>query len=268
MTHTRYAAHRGGAALWPENSLLALTRSVALGAPLVEIDVHSMTDGTLAVIHDPTLTRTTDGTGTLADVTYEAFQRLRLRGPDGALSDEHPPVLDDVLALLAPSRTDLLLEIKGPGVPVLYERTTDGSARPIIGPRYEGLEERALAALDARGMRARTNILAFNPAVIERIRAARPSQQATLLVAAKHVELVHGRPEETVDWARAVRATDVGLQYPLVNEAVIRAAHAAGLRVGAWTVNDEADIRTLANLGVDIVTTDRPDIAHRVLGER
>src|SRR3989442_3126394 len=57
---TRLAAHRGGARLWPENSLRAFRESLALGADLVELDVHLTADGALAVIHDATLRRTTD----------------------------------------------------------------------------------------------------------------------------------------------------------------------------------------------------------------
>ncbi len=61
--HVKIAAHRGGAALWPENSVLAFRRAIALGVPLVELDVHLARDGGVVVIHDRTLDRTTDGTG-------------------------------------------------------------------------------------------------------------------------------------------------------------------------------------------------------------
>ena len=60
---TLLAAHRGGALLWPENSLLAFRNSVALGADFIEFDVHLSKDGELVVIHDPTLDRTTSGSG-------------------------------------------------------------------------------------------------------------------------------------------------------------------------------------------------------------
>ena len=56
---TRYVAHRGGAAQWPENSLTAFRKAIALGARVLELDVHLTADGVVAVIHDPTLDRTT-----------------------------------------------------------------------------------------------------------------------------------------------------------------------------------------------------------------
>jgi glycerophosphoryl diester phosphodiesterase len=263
---TRFAAHRGGAALWPENSLLAMRQAIALGAPLVETDVHLAADGTLVVIHDRTLERTTDGDGTVGEQTVDALRRLRLKGPDGRLTEERIPTLDELLAVVGPSGVGLLLEVKGPGVPALYERLADGTVRPLTGPRYEGLEERMLAALDARGMRERTNVLAFNPAVLERIRSLAQRQATTLIVAAKQVALARGRAEETIDWARTAGATDVGLEHAMIDDRVVAGARSAGLRIGAWTVNEESDMRRLAALGVDIITTDRPDVAARVLG--
>jgi glycerophosphoryl diester phosphodiesterase len=262
---TRVAAHRGGAALWPENSLLAIRQAIGLGVPLVEVDVHLAADGTLVVIHDATLERTTDGTGAVTALTREALARLRLRGPDGRVTDERLPTLDDVLAVLAPSPADLLLEIKTPGMPVLYERA-DGGTRAVAGPRYEGLEARVLAALDARAMMRRTNVLALNPAVLDALHSLAPGQAATLIIAEQHVTLAHATSAETLAWARAAGATDVGLEHTLVDEAVAAAARRGGLRLGAWTVNDEAEMRRLAALGVDVVTTDRPDLGVRVLG--
>src|SRR5207247_750993 len=90
---TRLAAHRGGAALWPENSLRAFRESLALGADLVELDVHLTTDGALAVIHDATLRRTTDRRGRVRTRTAAELRRARLRGPDGRLTAEHVPML-------------------------------------------------------------------------------------------------------------------------------------------------------------------------------
>src|SRR5438046_1635838 len=74
------------------------------------------------------------------------------------------------------------------------------------------------------------------------------------------------RPADTVAWARHYGATDVGLKYTLVDETVIEAARAAGVAVGVWTVNEEPDMRRLIALGVDVLTSDRPDLALRALG--
>src|SRR6266536_3100082 len=99
----RYVAHRGGAARWPENSLTAFRGAIAAGARLLELDVHLTADGDVAVIHDPTLERTTSGTGSLARCIVADLRRARLRGADGALTDDCVPTLGEVLALAAPA---------------------------------------------------------------------------------------------------------------------------------------------------------------------
>ncbi len=265
---TRVAAHRGGAALWPENSLLAFRNAIALGCDLLEFDVHRTADGELAVLHDPTLDRTSDRVGAVVSFTAAEVRRARLRGPDGTLTDERVPLLDEVLALVASSPVELLLEAKGPvpGVGVHWERGADGTAVSVPGPRYEGLEKTVLAKLARAGLEARTTVMAFNPAVLERVHALAPRQRTALLVEASHVAQAGARPEAAIDWAVKAGATDAGLHHTLMNEAVVKAAHAAGLRLGAWTVNAEDAMRRLAALGVDVITSDRPDLLRRVLG--
>ena len=247
---TRIAAHRGGAALWPENSLLAFASAIALGSDLLEFDVHLTRDRTVAVIHDATLERTTDGSGPVASLTAADLRRLRLRGPGAALTAEHVPTLDEVLAAVSASRTPvgLLLEVKG----------------SATGVRYEELEELILAALARAGLQARTTIMAFNPDVIARVRALAPRARTTFLVARDAVERARARPEQTVDWAVAAGVTDLGVEYTLVDERLVAAARAANLALGVWTVNDTAAIRRMLDLGVDIITSDRPDLAKRL----
>lgn len=263
---TRVAAHRGGASLWPENSLLAFRQALTLGCDFVEFDVHLTADGEIAVIHDAMLERTSEGTGAVGSVKADALRRLRLRGPDGGLTDERVPLLDDVLAVAAPSPVALLVEVKGPvpGAGVRWARV-GGRAAAEPGPRYEGLEDRVIAALGRAGLLERATIMAFNPDVLARVRARCPRQRTTLLVAAHHVAQADARPEETIDWAVAAGATDVGLQHALVDHAVVAAARRAGVLLGVWTVNDEPAMRRLAALGVDVLTSDRPDLAVRVL---
>ena len=247
---TRIAAHRGGAALWPENSLLAFQSAIALGSDLLELDVHLTRDRTIAVIHDATLERTTDGRGPVAAMTAADLRRLRLRGPGPGLTAEHVPTLDEVLAAVVASPTEvgLLVEVK--------ESDT--------GARYEGLEELILAALVRAGLQARATIMAFDAEVIARLRALAPHAQTTLLVERAAVERAGARSEQAVDWAVTAGATDLGLEHTLANERVVASARAAGLSLGVWTVNDATTIKRMLDLGVDIVTSDRPDLAKRV----
>lgn len=263
MSSFRWAAHRGGALVWPENSLLAFRESLALGAPLLELDVHLTRDGDLAVIHDPKLERTTDATGLVADRTSAELRRIRLRDRNGTLTGERVPLLDDVLALIAPSPAGLLLEVKGPGIAAVYERHA-GGVRAIGGPRYDGLEQCVLAALDAGRMRHRTTVLAFNPDVIAALRALASDVRTTLVVSARHLAMASATVDELLDLAQSLGAEDVGVEHTLADAALVDGVRRRGMTAGVWTVNEAALMRRYADLGIEIVTTDRPDIAAQV----
>ena len=263
---TRYVAHRGGASQWPENSLTAFRNAIALGARILELDVHLAADGTVAVIHDATLPRTSSGTGPVAACTAADLQRARLRGPDGALTEDRVPTLAEVLALAAPAGVALLVEIKTPGPAVRYERRGDRVvAAP--GPRYEGLERKVLDLLQGAGLAERSFVMAFNPAVLTEVRALAPAQPTTLLVDRRHVEESGARPAETVEWATEARASFLGLHYSICDAAVVEAAHRAKIGVGVFTVNDEPTMRRLAALGVDVIISDRADLVARLQTE-
>src|SRR5437763_13956008 len=112
---TRLAAHRGGARLWPENSLRGFRESLALGADLVELDVHLAADGALPVIHDATLRRTTDRLGRGRTRTAGELRRARLRGPDRRLTAGHLPMRDDAPAIIGAAGGGLLGGVEGAG---------------------------------------------------------------------------------------------------------------------------------------------------------
>jgi glycerophosphoryl diester phosphodiesterase len=245
-----FAAHRGGALLWPENSLLAYRNALALGADFLETDIHLTADDEMVVIHDPTLERTTTGRGAVRAATRASLADVRLKAADGTVTAERLPTLADLLDLLGPSTARLLLEIKV------------DTAREA----YPGIEDRALALVKARGLMDRVVVMAFEDATVRRVRALEPGVRTTLLVGRGRVERAHVLPKEAVRWATESGATDLGIDYRLVDAEVVTAARAAGLRVGVWTVNDEAAIQRMLDLGVDLVISDRPDVVKRLLG--
>ena len=244
------AAHRGGAGLWPEASLLAFRNAVALGVDYLEFDLHLTADGEVVVIHDATLDRTTTARGAVREVTRADLAAARIRARDGSVTDEPVPTFAQVLELAAPTPVEVLPEIKaGP------ERR-----------RYEGIEEKVLALLRLHGMLKRSTVQAFDPETIHRLRALEPSVRTMLLVGAAGVKRAKARPAEAVGWARDAGATDLGMDHHLIDASVVAAARKAKIRLSAWTVNEEADLRRMLDVGVDVVMTDYPDLAKQLLG--
>jgi glycerophosphoryl diester phosphodiesterase len=246
----RIVAHRGGAALAPENSLTAFRGAVGLGADALEFDIHLTADGEPVVIHDATLERTTTGQGAVGDTTLAQLRALRLRGPAGDPGDDIVPTLDEVLDLAAPAAVELLPEIK----------------TAVGGRRYPGIEDKVLALLRARGLAARATVLSFDETTLRRLRQLDPAQRTMLLVSPRRLERARVWATEAVRWARDIGATDLGMGYATIDARVVAAARASGLRLAAWTVNDEVALRRVLDLGVDIVISDRPDLALRLAG--
>jgi glycerophosphoryl diester phosphodiesterase len=247
---TQVAAHRGGAALWPENSLAAFRGALALGVDALEFDVHPTADGELVVIHDATLERTTTGHGAVAEATLAEVRALRLRGRDGTVTEQMVPTLAEVLDLAAPTPVQVLPEIK----------TASG------GRRYPGVEEKMLALLAARRFGERATIQAFEEATIRRLRELAPAQRTMLLVSPRRLEAARAEPLEAVRWAGDLGATDLGMDHRTIDARVVAAARAARVRLSAWTVNAEPDLRRCLELGVDIMMSDHPDLALRLVG--
>lgn len=254
-----YVAHRGGAARWAENSLTAFRGALAAGAKLVELDVHLTADGEVAVIHDPTLERTSTGHGPLATCTVADLRRARLRDADGALTADCVPTLREVLEVVAPSGAGLLVEIKTPGAAVVYQRSGE-RVEPVPGPRYPGLERKVLDTLAQAECRGRAIVMAFNPAVVAEVRALAPEQPTALLVDDHHVQEARVAPMMALQWARAAGANSLGLHHTLCDAALVKAAHEAGILVGVFTVNDADTMLRLESAGVDLIITDRPEL--------
>jgi glycerophosphoryl diester phosphodiesterase len=210
--------------------------------------VHLTKDGETVVIHDPTLDRTTTGTGPVKDRTLAELKSLRLKDNTGGITGEPVPTLDEVAAVAAASGRQLLVEIKvGPG-----------------RVRYPEVEERVVAVLDRHGMTDKAIVMAFEPETWRRVRQLRPSLRAGALYSAR--TLGAGRPvAQALDDARADGVWHVGLHHALVTPEVVRHAREANLVLGAWTVNEPDAMRRLIEQQIPIVTTDRPDIAQSLL---
>jgi glycerophosphoryl diester phosphodiesterase len=246
VTHrTEIASHRGGAFLWPENSLLAFRHALALPAEQLELDVHASADGEAMVFHDATLDRTSDGAGPIGALTREALRAVRLKGTGG----EAVPTLAEAASLVCDAGRVLRLEVKA-----------DSEGRP-----YPGLLARCAAVVDTLSLRARTVLMSFQPRTVAEAAAAGGFLRRVLLIEAKPWR---GMGEAgAVALVRSCGAEEIGLPIEEWDEASVAAVREAGLGVSAWGTNHAASIRRGLALGLDAIATDDPPLALRLRDE-
>ncbi len=219
-------AHRGASGYRRENTLPAYELAVEQCADMIEIDLHRTRDAATVVIHDERpqgLDAPEIGAATLAEV-----RALDLGG--GA----RVPTFDEVLDAFGP-RIALNVELKRGG-----------------GGPYPGLEAAAVEAVARRELLARTLFSSFDDAYLAGLRREAAGARRALLLDPRSAE----RPLER---ARAVGAEAINPWLGLATRDLVEAAHAEGLAVYVFTVNREADMRRLLDLGVDGLFTDYPD---------
>jgi glycerophosphoryl diester phosphodiesterase len=242
VPRTEIASHRGGAFLWPENSLLAFRNALALPAEQLELDVHLSADGAPVVMHDHTLDRTTDGSGPVRARAAAELRRVRLRGTGG----ESVPSLADAAILVRDAGKVLRLEIKA-----------DGEGRP-----YPGAVPACLSVLDGLNMRARTVLMSFQPATVGEAAAAGGFRRTVLLLERRPWRGM-GAAHAT-GLARACGADEIGLHIGELGPAMAASLRTAGFGVSAWGANHEPTIRAGFALGLDAIASDDPPLALRL----
>lgn len=244
MSRTDIASHRGGALLWPENSMLAFRHALALPAEQLELDVHLSADGEVVVMHDPTLDRTTDAGGPVRTRSLAELRRIRVLGTGG----EAPPTLTEAATITQKAGRILRLEVKA-----------DVEGRP-----YPGIVPACLAALDNAGLRDRTVAMSFQPLTVAELAAAGGLLRCAFLLEAKAWRAMGlGR---AVTLASSCGAAEIGLPVGELDTASVAGFRGAGMAVGAWGANDEPTIRHGLALGLDVIATDDPPLALRLRG--
>ena len=287
--------HRGARGLLPENTIPAFERAIELGVDVLELDLGMTRDGVPVVHHDRALDpdRTRDATGawlappgpflnTLDLATLSEFDVGRA-APDGKLAqrfpEQHPrdgtpiPTLAEVLALGRRPRTEnIRFNIETKVTPLASEESAgpEEFARAVVG------------VLRAEGMVDRADLQSFDWRVLEAARKLAPDLSTVCLTAEQRWidNVLRGRPGpspwtagldiEAFDGSvpRLVEAAGCVVWSPYyrdLTEETLAEAHALGLRVVVWTVNEVGEMLALARLGVDGIITDYPDRAIEAL---
>ncbi|MBB6097283.1 glycerophosphoryl diester phosphodiesterase [Deinobacterium chartae] len=215
--------HRGTPRLHPENTLAGFRAALEAGLHGVEIDVQPTSDGQLAVHHDPHLTSG-------RRLREHTLEELRLEKPD-------LPSLPEVLRWFAGSGAALLnVELKN---------ETD---------RNDGREALLVQALRDVPLGGRVVVSCFHPLSLQRLHALDPELRLGYLTSD------HPASKELQALAAPPPLYSVHPHFSTVTSETMQAWHARGLKVFAWTVNDPLEAQRLAELGVDGLIGDLPDV--------
>ena len=240
-------AHRGGARLAPENTLAAFRNALTWPVDAIELDVQMSRDGYAMVFHDEAVERLTNGKGKLLDLDFSYLRSLNAAAhfPHGWPEPQQIPTLQEVLDL-ARSRVQVYLEIK----------TSQGD-----GVSRHNIAETIVQAVRAMGMLRQVVIISFDWSVLARVKAVEPLLPIGAIVS-KDVWSSYGKhaAEVFVEQVKALGCDWVDLRYDLCSDDLPRYFHEQDLKVGLWTVNTLEAMRHFCAIGVDALTSDRPDL--------
>lgn len=232
-------AHRGGASEAPENSWTAFEHAVALGYHYIETDVRATSDGVAVAFHDPSLERLAGRRGLLRETPSHELA--------GVLPDRRGiPRLEDLLSAWPSLRWNLDVK-RREAVPLAVKavKRTSSTDRVLV-----------TAFSDWRVARLRR---ALGPAATT---GAGQLEVAVLAIAGR----LGFAPPGTSAGAVQVPPAHKGVR--IVDERFVRTCHRAGVQVHVWTVDEEAEMERLLDLGVDGVMTDRPSVLKKLLVRR
>lgn len=241
-------AHRGGAGLWPENTMYAFTRAVALGVDVLEMDIHATADGVMVVIHDPTVERTTNGTGAISGMTFAELKTLDAGyrwTPDGGATFPLRgqgitiPALSEVIAAFPEVRFNIEPKQAEPS---------------LAAPLCQMLREHQVTE--------RVMVGAFKAVVLDEFRRACPevaTSASTSEVSAFLALSTAGLEGSSNAAHQALQVPEYSAGIRLLTPAFIEAAHRRDLEVHAWTINEKSSMERLLDSGIDGIITDYPD---------
>jgi glycerophosphoryl diester phosphodiesterase len=218
--------HRGARGHEAENTLASFRKAIALNADGVEFDVHVCQSGELVVLHDFTVDRTTNGTGTVTKMTLTELKKLRINDAFEI------PTLAEVLALFD-QKYFINIELKGPH-----------TARLVCDCISHSVQQQQFAY---------SNFIVSSFQRNELAEAAQYNPQIPLGI------LTQASVDQALEWAVAFKAQAIHPHFSLLTAENVALAQQKGYKVIAWSVNEFEDIQRVKAFGVDAIITDFPD---------
>jgi len=217
--------HRGARAYEPENTLRSFRRALELGVDAVELDVRRTKDDRLVVMHDPEVDKTTNGKGSVSDLTLEQIKQL------ATAKGEKVPTLEEALDFL------------------------DKKAKILIELKETGFEDEVLSLIRERGLVKNVIIVSFHEEALKKAREVNSEVETGLIYA------THKNP---IKAALELKANYLVALYRFVHMANVQKAHENGLKMIVWTINTREEALEYKKKGVDGIASDKPDVLTQI----
>lgn len=232
MKKVNITGHRAFGGRYPENSLTGIQEALALDIDRIEIDVHQTKDEVVVLMHDNSINRTTTGNGRVKDYGYADLLKFKIRGT----KEERIPTLEEVLKSIK-GKTILLIEIK------------KGDAY------YPNIEKHIIALIRQYKGENWCVIQSFNDEILKKTHALAPDLVLHKLLFTPYF----------FNAAHYPYITEFSINYYFLSKRFIRKIHTSNKKVNAWMVNQEGQMRTAIDMGVDGIITDYPDLLKAML---
>lgn len=245
MIHPLRVAHRGasGSGLAPENTLAAFERAIQLGVDAIELDVRATRDGVVVVMHDPAIDRTTNREGPVDELTFAQLRQADAGAWFGRdFVDQRVPTLQEVLDLIR-HRAVAVVEIK-----------------------VDWLAEQVLKVAHDVDVIDQVVIQSFAPETVRRINAVDPSVPTALLIGNLPTSPARMRARRVAHEVLTTGANILNVWHGALTPPFFEEMRKRGVTVWTWTVDEEAVMRDVIQMGVQGVTTNYPDRLNGVLG--
>jgi len=229
MKNQLVVAHRGASGLAPENTMAAHRVAFRTGAHMIETDVQETEDGILVCIHDYDVNRTTNGTGTIAELSYCEIREL------DAGDGEKIPSLEEVLDY------------------------TRGKLKLNIELKVSDIEKKVLDFVKERKMIPDVTISSFLHGTLVSTRDLDTEVTTAVLVTKLR--------DDMISYVNELEANALNPDHKTISQVLVDEAHSNNVLVFPWTVNNTSRMEVLYSMGVDGIITDFPDIAIKVLQE-
>lgn len=226
-------SHRGAAAIAPENTLAAMRIAFEHGVDFVEADLHLTADGVPVLMHDPTVDRTTSGSGLVADLTLEEIKALDAGSwHTSEFVGEQVPTLQEFLDELTPTNSRALIELKG-----LWNDEQISHATELLRERY---------------LVDRVAFESFEVENLQRLEMLAPEFARVMLTKEWNADVL--------ELAASMRVSAIGARTKVFTENLGLIEEAKGLGIGTmvYTLNEEKQWRDAQSRGIDLIITDNP----------